>query len=43
MALILEKIVVRNFREKQRIREILNGLGWTVENMLRNIASSTSE
>ncbi|MCI4438757.1 hypothetical protein JHC27_02765 [archaeon] len=39
----IRKIVVRNFREKQRIREILNGLGWTVENMLRNIASSTSE
>ncbi|MBO3763017.1 MAG: hypothetical protein QXS21_04980 [Thermoproteota archaeon] len=37
----IRKIIVKNFRERQRIREILNGLGWTIENMLKNIASSS--
>jgi hypothetical protein len=39
----IRKVIVKNFRERQRIREILNGLGWTVENMLRNISPSASE
>lgn len=38
----IRRIIVKNFRERQRIREILNGLGWTIENMLKNIASSSS-
>lgn len=39
----IRKIIVKNFRERQRVREILNGLGWTVENMLRNISSGTPQ
>lgn len=35
----IRKIEIKNFRDRQRMRDILNGLGWTIENMLKNISA----
>ncbi len=33
----LKKIIVRNYRERSRLKEILNGIGWTIDTMLKNM------
>ncbi len=37
----LKKIVIRNFRDRTRLKEIVNGIGWTIDTMLKNLRASS--
>lgn len=37
----LKKIVIRNFRDRTRLKEILNGIGWTIDTMLKNMRAAS--